>query len=240
MPSAAAVFRTPPKASIISETVTIPQLMYDYRTYGQDGLCDNVTGVGAAKFVQGDMDDRDRIRETLKSSEFSREQLAEVLGCSPFSVGRLLRKERKLEAGERDAAFSFLGITNKIRMIPVIGEVSAGDWRDAINDPLDWDYTTKGGPHSFALDVAGDSMNKVIKPGLRVVVDPDDRDLVNGAIYVVGERDFGVTLKRFRNDPARLEPDSWNDKHRPIMIGSDEFFIVGRGVQMIGDPILFS
>lgn len=121
-------------------------------------------------------------------------------------------------------------------MLPVIGEVSAGDWREAIVEPTDWEFATKGGPASFILEVMGDSMNHIIKPGMRVVIDPEDRNLVAGQVYVVSDRDMGVTLKRFLNDPARLEPDSDNPGHRPIMIGSDDFHLVGRAVQAIVDP----
>lgn len=185
-------------------------------------------------------DDRDLIRDTLAASGLSREDLADALKTSVPSVGRLLRGERQLKAAERDAAFAFLSIagediSNKVRELPIIGMIAAGNWTEAVTQPLGQIWTAAGGKNSFALQVDGDSMDQIAAPGALIVVDPDDRDLIDGKAYAVMNDAGEATFKRFKINPARLEPASSNRTHQTIVIGRDGFRIVGRAVRVIAD-----
>lgn len=188
------------------------------------------------------MDDaRILIRDALQASDVSREELAAALHISVPSLGRLLRCERQLKAVERDTAFSMLSIERQetsatnVRELPVIGLIAAGNWSEAVSQPLGQVWTDAGGRNSFALRVDGDSMDQIAPPGALIVVDPDDKDLIDGKSYAVMNSASEATFKRFRINPARMEPVSSNTNHRTIVIGRDEFRTVGRAVRVIVD-----
>ncbi len=175
------------------------------------------------------MDDRDLIRRALKERGLTQQDLARELCVSVASVGRLLRKERRLAATERDRAFAWLGISPApLRHAPVIGLVAAGHWREAVQDPLGYIWCEVGGPNTFALRVEGDSMNLLIPEGGYVAVDPDDRDLVAGRVYVVMNGDGEATVKKYSENPARLVPMSDNPAHHEIRLGTEPVVVVGR------------
>lgn len=117
-----------------------------------------------------------------------------------------------------------------VRVIPLLGDVQAGDWREAV-DMTDQTQAVPGhlrGENLFALKARGDSMDKIVADGGVVVVDPDDTDLRNGKVYVVRNGDGEATVKRFCASPLQLEPCSNNSAHAPIRIGKDAFVVVGR------------
>lgn len=208
-------------------------VMYDYRTERQALLYDNRPSMNRTIIVQSGMDDRDRISQALAARNASREALAEALSVSVPSVGRLLRKERTLKAGERDAAFRFLQIEEsgeRPRVIPVIGLIAAGAWADAVQEPLGYTWAPFGGPNAFALRVDGDSMDHIVMPGANVIIDPDDRALRDGKAYAVMNELGEATFKTFRNDPARFEPASRNPNHTTIRVGEDGFTVIGRAI----------
>lgn len=185
-------------------------------------------------------DDRILMRDALAASDKTREDLAAALKISVPSVGRLLRGERQLKARERDAAFAFLSIEGdplggSVRELPIIGMISAGNWSEAISQPLGQIWTAAGGSNSFALRVDGDSMDQIAASGALIVIDPDDRDLIDGKAYAVMNSEADATFKRFRVNPARLEPVSSNAAHQAIIIGRDGFRIIGRAVRVIAD-----
>ena len=129
---------------------------------------------------------------------------------------------------------------------PVIGEVQAGVWREAAQDPLHqdgWDDPLANDyeripcppdrryPHAplFALRVAGDSMDVVFPPGSYALcvrladagVSP--RDLPSGSLVVVHRRRHDIyeaTLKRLKrqNGEIWLQPESTNPRHKPIKL----------------------
>jgi len=113
--------------------------------------------------------------------------------------------------------------------IPIIGQVAAGNWRQAVQRPIASmpkpDPSVP--PQAFALRVTGDSMDKLVEDGGTVIVDPQDKDLFPGRYYVIINGDGETTFKQFKSDPARLVPCSWNPDHHEIPIGS-QFEIVGR------------
>lgn len=124
--------------------------------------------------------------------------------------------------------------TSPLRMVPLVGRIAAGNWREAIQDPSGWVPALAGGPNSFALLPDGDSMDLIVAEGTKIVVDPDEFDLLDGKIYAVMNGEGDTTFKRFRADPPRLEPCSRNPEHKPIVLGREPFTVVGRVVAYAG------
>lgn len=105
--------------------------------------------------------------------------------------------------------------------VPLISWVSAGKLEDvcyahSLADaprlpiaglpPGDW----------IALDVTGDSMDRLSPPGSRIVVNRRDTDLRPGGCYVVVTEQGEATFKRYKNNPDRFEPVSTNPAHEPL------------------------
>jgi SOS-response transcriptional repressor LexA len=88
---------------------------------------------------------------------------------------------------------------------------------------------------SFVVLVEGDSMDKVAASGDGVIVDPTDLDLVSGKYYVVRNGEGETTFKRYRENPARLEPCSTNPAHQTIYPGRDTFTVIGRARKRVAD-----
>ncbi len=94
-----------------------------------------------------------------------------------------------------------------------VADLPAGDW--------------------IALEIDGDSMDRVAPPGAIILVDRADLDLVDGRFYVFGNQDTGeATFKRFRSKPDRLQPYSTNPDHETHYI-STLVQVVGRVRQVI-------
>lgn len=72
----------------------------------------------------------------------------------------------------------------------------------------------------IALEVRGDSMDRIAPDGSIAVINRRKRDMIDNKFYVVASEDGGsTTLKRFKEDwPARLEPYSHNPEHQTIFI----------------------
>lgn len=78
----------------------------------------------------------------------------------------------------------------------------------------------------IALRVEGDSMDREFPPGVTIIVDYADKELVDGCFYVFRVGDC-ATLKRWKAVPPRLEPFSSNPDHEPIF-PDDCVEVVGR------------
>jgi repressor LexA len=184
-----------------------------------------------------------RVRELRKARGLSQEELAARIDddVSISTISRIEAGRIKLSQEWLERIGGALGVnpieliadaSSQVRLIPVIGRVSAGDWAEAIQSPDGWLPIPAGvgGPNAFALKPMGDSMNNVVGEGEFVVVDPDQMDLMPGRAYIVMNGQDQATFKRYRSDPPRLEPDSSNPEHQPIMIGREPFVILGRVV----------
>jgi SOS-response transcriptional repressor LexA len=95
----------------------------------------------------------------------------------------------------------------------VIGTVQEGN----LDPEGDW----------IALQVVGDSMDRISPPESIIFVDRSDKVLVPNACYVISNGDGEATYKRFRSNPMRFEPVSTNPSHEPIY-PAREPLIVGR------------
>lgn len=121
------------------------------------------------------------------------------------------------------------------RVLPVVGKIAAGNWREAVemseeSIPVP-DHVM--GANLFVLRPEGDSMNRIVPEGADggfVVVDPDQRDLVDRKYYVVMNEHGECTFKQFSQNPLALLPCSTNPEHQPITIGTAPFTVIGRVV----------
>jgi SOS-response transcriptional repressor LexA len=73
-------------------------------------------------------------------------------------------------------------------------------------------------------------MDTICHAGGFIVVDPDQRDLIDKKYYVVTNGDHEATFKQFCADPLSLVPCSTNPLHQPIPLGSEPFRVIGRVV----------
>jgi len=118
---------------------------------------------------------------------------------------------------ERTVAIDNIG--NEVVQIPVYGRISAGLPIEMQSDNI-IDYIfiekseTKRGTF-YALEVIGDSMDKIIPDGSRVIVRQQE-DLENGEIGVIAINGYEATVKRYERDEDNvyLYPESNNPEHK--------------------------
>lgn len=183
-----------------------------------------------------------RIQARLKAVSLSESAASKAAGLSADTIRNLRRdlgagKPRSMNAASLEALAPILRTTPQwlltgegseegeasvsIVKVPLISWVSAGNLvapdveinfddvpRLAFTDlpPGDW----------IALDVSGDSMNRISPDGSRILANRRDRRLVPNACYVIALESGEATYKRYRPDPDRFEPVSTNMDHEPI------------------------
>lgn len=198
--------------------------------------------------------DQSEIVARLRDMRVKQVDIAELLKVSPEKVSKSFSGIRRFTAAETVTLLQFLGegieeprrrsladdTTERpkirrsgARMLPVVGLVPAGNWREAVETTRDYMPSPEPNLNDdvFVVEVEGDSMDKIAPAGTRVVIDPADKQLVDKKIYVVRDAAGDVTLKQFMSDPARLVPCSSNEEHRIIILGEDlPGEIVGRAI----------
>lgn len=123
-----------------------------------------------------------------------------------------------------------------MRRVPLIGRIPQGNWREAIQDPIDLIPTTKGGSDTFALVPEGDSMNLVVKdPNAVIFIDPDDRVLVHEKYYAMMNGEGEATFKQYLDAPPRLAPCSSNPIHKEMLLGEEPITVIGRVIGQQSD-----
>jgi len=126
-------------------------------------------------------------------------------------------------------------VDRPVHEVPLVSWVEAGDLTEtvdpySIGDAAEYIPVTHQRNTLIALRVNGQSMNRIAPEGSIVIVDYADKSLISGQYYVV-KIDGRATFKRFRSDPARLEPDS-TEAHETVFI-RQETDVVGRVIQVI-------
>lgn len=187
------------------------------------------------------------IRELRQAAGLSLRELADRLSTADHAVhfttvAKIERSQRALTP-EWVARFSealgvkpselsddhhLAGFPLVSRQHPVIGMVSAGNWREAVAESDEFIAAPVTGRNVFGLTVDGTSMDRIAPNGSTVMVDPDLLELHDGHHYVVMNGDGEATFKQYRANPARLEPCSTDPQHKAIMLGQEQFTIVGR------------
>ena len=106
-----------------------------------------------------------------------------------------------------------------VASIPLVARISAGALqRDDLTDeqlgtinfgPLpegDW----------FAMEVEGDSMDRLSPPQSLIIANRADKKLVSNGCYIIADEHGNATYKRYRPNPDRFEPVSTNPVHEAI------------------------
>lgn len=116
--------------------------------------------------------------------------------------------------------------------VPKISWVSAGQLVEQVPVEDLSDYpavTTVDLPRGqwIALEVDGNSMNKISPPGSTILVNIEDKRLVPNACYVVADETGAATYKRYRpNDNPPFQPASYEEVTPPKFKGAVQ--VVGR------------
>lgn len=181
------------------------------------------------------------IRKLRQDRGWTIRDLSELVGMHFTNIARIERSERKLTFDSVERFANAFGVTPgeviedpfnqnvaRVQQIPVIGQVAAGAWREAVRCPDDTITAPVSGKNIFALRVDGSSMDKVAPHGALVLVDPDQFDLHDGRRYVVMNEEAETTFKQYRAGPARLEPMSSDPAHETIILGRAAFTVVGQ------------
>lgn len=174
----------------------------------------------------------EQIIQSLREHGVPQRVIAAKLAISQSAVSDLLNGKRQMKLSEAIAVLELLPRQQEPREVPVIGMAGAGNWLEAIEHAAS--YLTVpgqiGDAGSFAVEVSGQSMNQMLPEGSLALVDPHDRSLYNGRIYLLRNDDGEATIKRYRTDPSRFEPVSDDPSFQPFEIGSTNFEVIGRVV----------
>ncbi len=178
--------------------------------------------------------DRELVRNRMSDQKVTQADLAKVLAIPQSAVSNILKGTRRVKVEEAETIYSYLDIkkTPSVQFVPVIGLCSAGNWREAILAPggVMPVPNSVAGPRAFAVEVKGDSMDKIIPDGGFAIVDPDQVQLYNDKVYLIQNSEHEAQVKRYRSNPARFEPASTNELHQTHYIGDGAIKVIGRVV----------
>jgi SOS-response transcriptional repressor LexA len=179
---------------------------------------------------------RDEIREWADGERGRRKLLAEALGITADKVTKSITPagersftDREMAIVERVIGQSTGRPYNGVSVLPLLGSVPAGNWKEAIRDARGTVTVPDPSvpPSAYALEPEGDSMDLVVMEGGRIVIDPDDRELFAGRYYVIQNAEGETTFKQYKEGPPRLVPCSSNPAHQEIPMG-EAFKVLGR------------
>lgn len=179
--------------------------------------------------------DRDLVRAKMKEYGITQKQMADELGFSSQSaMANILSGERQVKVHEASYIYKRLGLERQadVHVVPIIGLASAGNWREAILAPGGVMPVPRNvaGKRAFAVEIKGDSMDKIIPDGGYAIVDPDQTQLYNDKVYLIQNGEHEAQVKVYRANPARFEPASNNDLHETCYMGDQHVKVVGRVV----------
>ena len=178
--------------------------------------------------------DPERVRSAMSEQKVTQSDLAKVTGLNQSAVSNILNGSRRVKVEEAETIYSFLGIGRSpdVQQVPIIGLASAGNWREAIlvrggTMPVP---PNVAGAKAFAIEVKGDSMDKIIPDGGFAIVDPDQTQLYNDKVYLIQNGEHEAQVKLYRSNPARFEPASNNELHCTYFVGQEPVRVIGRVV----------
>jgi SOS-response transcriptional repressor LexA len=181
-----------------------------------------------------------RIREVLSQKGLTQAQLARLVGVkqqtisyicaadSPASTSRYATKIAQVlgvnpswlqsgEGGQHDLTvrIELEGVELTVRRVPLINNKDVAallDGRITPDSKAGLMTDANVGKRSFAVEIEGDSMRPLFRPGDRIVVDPDL--LPEPGDFVVAHAQGAVTFRKYRargNDLFELAPlnDDW-------------------------------
>lgn len=190
-----------------------------------DGLCD-------LRYARAMMDLW--LKDALAHSDLSQAELARRLteklrkNIDRAAVNKMTLGKREISGKEMLAIEEITGWEAptareaKIDIIPKLSWVSAGRLvvGEAVRaEDADGFVAVADLPIGkwAALEVRGDSMDRVAPDGALILVDFADTHLIDGKFYVFKcEEDHGTSFKRYRARPDRFVPYSTNPEHEPF------------------------
>lgn len=168
--------------------------------------------------------------------------LARLLNLTPDKFSKALNGKRRFTAAETDILRRYFYGSDHAnspvaKRLPIVGLVSAGKWAEGFEHVLGYMPSPDVGlsDDAFVVIVDGDSMDLIARPGDKIIVEPADRHLIAGKLYVVRNGDGETTFKRYMESPARLEPCSTNSAHPTLYPGQDGFEVIGRAIHRVSD-----
>jgi repressor LexA len=178
--------------------------------------------------------DRELVRAKMKEYGLTQADLAREMGLHQSAVHNMLAGKRGVSAAEASYIYRRLNIdrTPDVHMVPIIGLTSAGNWREAILRSGGVMPVPKrvASDRAFAVEVVGDSMDRIIPDGGYAVVDPDQTQLYNDKVYLIANEEHDAQVKLYRSNPARFEPASNNELHQTLIVGEQNIKVIGRVV----------
>jgi len=160
--------------------------------------------------------------------------LIELADALEVDINWLSGHERGPEKAARaDVVGSRTGVVD----VPLVSWVEAGGLADTTDpyvqgDAEAWIPVAYRHANLIALKVRGRSMDRIAPEGATIIVDLNDRSLVDGRHYIF-RHDGRATFKTYRRGPPeRLEPQSSDPDYLPI-IPEDDIEVVGRVVQKV-------
>lgn len=174
----------------------------------------------------------------VRDRRMLQKEIAAELGVAPARISEMLKGERKIQQKEMPILARLFGMEEEpdsnVRRIKRVGRVPAGSLREALHETTDSIEVPSNLPKGvFALEVDGESMNKIAPFGADVIVDPNDKALFSGDLYVLGNEAGEFTFKRYLENPARLVPLSSDPTHKEMHLGSEPINIIGRVVSVL-------
>lgn len=176
-----------------------------------------------------------QLERAFKESGKRKKDLAARLGVRPGAISEMLRGDRKVQLEEAPIIRSFFGLAEPggLLRVPVLDWVSAGRLtaREGVTERDIKRVLSIGDLPAgdwVALEVDGDSMNRIAPEGAVIVVNRADDALHNDAYYVFQNEVGEATFKRYRGRPDRFLPYSYNPDYEPIVPKEDSFRVFGR------------
>lgn len=195
-----------------------------------------------------------RLKELREANNLTQGQLAYKLGVTPGTVAHWETGRRSPNyevVGKIALIFDvtmdyLLGLTTvengevitklniMTQKIKVYGKIPAGTPFEAIEDMLEDVYVPDNIARKkdlFGLKIIGDSMSKIIPDGAIGVFEKTNH-LENGEVGAIMVNGYDATVKKFYKltDSVVLEPVSYNDEHRPLIVrdGEETVAIIGK------------
>ncbi len=109
------------------------------------------------------------------------------------------------------------------KYVPLYGRIAAGEpieMEEVDKHVLIPNEIMKKHPHSFLLQVEGNSMNRVLPNGCYALIDPDRTDpIIDNHAYAVCVNGYDATIKRIKklNNGFELDPDSIDPTYKPTV-----------------------
>ena len=195
-----------------------------------------------------------RIRRVLAEKNLSQAQLARLVGVkqqtisyicatdSPASTSRYATKIAQVlgvnpswlqsgEGGQHDPSvrIEVEGVELTVRRVPLVANKDVPallQGGEAFTKRAGLMTDATAGPRAFAVEIEGDSMRPLFRPGDRIVVDPDLTP--EPGDFVVAQVQGAVTFRKYRaREDTEFELSPMNDDWPVVRSGGDQVRVLG-------------